>query len=1092
MAGYTYAFGPDGQKYSTEHALATAREGMPKFIQWVKDTQGLPQEGIDAMVQAITAKGDMIGRTPHYQFTPMGATKHTGSTGSAGPKYYKSGDYYVSSDALAQYYIQQAFNTKPQAITDPAQTAEADQNAIDLKNSQLASDFAKKAALAQKAAEAVEAEKEKENQQLAAEENELQYQEDFNKRYNDLILNATGDQVEYGNSKRLFIPDSADNQYKLSMWTSGNFNGTTLGDIVEDYERAQGAPTHLGLTAKDVVKSHYNDPNGNYYHFEGSGMTPLTYNNGLFSEEITGGWGNTGSVASVMEKAYEHALANGFKDYHKVGFGDMFLPYVGSTATDKIGKYTVLPKQEAIFGANDNNNLYVLSPDNKLLSVSLRDLSNEVNQLTDPEAKKLGQQQLYRLATMYAKNKDADFYQKMISAAPKFDTNGQVIVEPENVRFLNTAAKRQEIEAKKQNAEKKAEGGILKAQDGAVVEDIASYRADDLDNPVNQSYDMKVAKRAKQNNTPSYIQKAKERYVTTHVGENSEGSGELSNTDKLRLGTAVADLGSAIAAFAPTYGTAASAILGVGSTATNLFIDLADDAVTAGEAWGSAAAGLGLDAMGLIPGGGTASKISKIAKTLGKSASVILASSALQQVPEQYEAVKKLLTPGVDVTAADLRNAVNGLTTVLGGTAAAGRYMKTNKSTRKITNQDGIDSVAIKVKNQNGESRLLAFDGADATKIRQAEKNGNVEEVLKDLYQGNEVYTLDRTAETTSWLPSLQKGEDNKRHWTRTTKPGKVQLVDLTESASPFWSKNKNNYTPDQTTVNGSQQVLDLANLRQKYANDLAEANKAFTKAKGQEKAVTTLEQMIETNKNNQTAVNTTLDAVNKARQTYNTHKSAHDSDANLQKLHDEIEIAKQDLDKAKANTTTSIDAIQIKKNTGAPLTTEEKEVLTAQAILDQVVAEHNNKNAKYNLTKLDEEMKNAQAAYDAAMTEATKSQKVINALQDKHNGDLTKHIADLRASAAKHSKAYEDLVNLAKQGHFTEIDKKKISKLNDVELQNFIEVLTNEKGRSVLRKAAQAKTFTPTLDIANLNAGNFHKQGGQINFAKLKKRING
>ena len=32
MAGYTYAFGPDGQKYSTEHALATAREGMPKFI----------------------------------------------------------------------------------------------------------------------------------------------------------------------------------------------------------------------------------------------------------------------------------------------------------------------------------------------------------------------------------------------------------------------------------------------------------------------------------------------------------------------------------------------------------------------------------------------------------------------------------------------------------------------------------------------------------------------------------------------------------------------------------------------------------------------------------------------------------------------------------------------------------------------------------------------------------------------------------------------------------------------------------------------------------------------------------------------------
>jgi hypothetical protein len=55
------------------------------------------------------------------------------------------------------------------------------------------------------------------------------------------------------------------------------------------------------------------------------------------------------------------------------------------------------------------------------------------------------------------------------------------------------------------------------------------------------------------------------------------------------------------AAFVPGYGTAASAILGLGSTATNFGADLAD-----GQGlWGAtknAGFGLAADVMGLVPG----------------------------------------------------------------------------------------------------------------------------------------------------------------------------------------------------------------------------------------------------------------------------------------------------------------------------------------------------------------------------------------------------------------------------------------------------------------------------------------------------------
>ena len=101
--------------------------------------------------------------------------------------------------------------------------------------------------------------------------------------------------------------------------------------------------------------------------------------------------------------------------------------------------------------------------------------------------------------------------------------------------------------------------------------------------------------------------------MDTKVG--TPGNAKFSAMDKWRLANAGADILSMISAYVPVYGTAASAITGVGSTFSNLGADIAED----GFQWsdlGNFGLSLGMDAMGLIPGLGSFSKVGKIVKTL--------------------------------------------------------------------------------------------------------------------------------------------------------------------------------------------------------------------------------------------------------------------------------------------------------------------------------------------------------------------------------------------------------------------------------------------------------------------------------------------
>lgn len=163
------------------------------------------------------------------------------------------------------------------------------------------------------------------------------------------------------------------------------------------------------------------------------------------------------------------------------------------------------------------------------------------------------------------------------------------------------------------------------------------------------------------------------------AGERVPKSGELSTIDKVRIGSAITDIGSILAAFVPGYGTAASAIAGLGSTGANLYADISDDSVSGWQAAGNAGFGLLMDVAGLIPGLGAVGKAGKIAKTLKY---VLPTALTIWGVSENggdaIKAANKLMN-GQDLTVDDWKALSFGLQTIAGGT----RAVKGNKSVNR-------------------------------------------------------------------------------------------------------------------------------------------------------------------------------------------------------------------------------------------------------------------------------------------------------------------------------------------------------------------------------------------------------------------------
>ena len=210
---------------------------------------------------------------------------------------------------------------------------------------------------------------------------------------------------------------------------------------------------------------------------------------------------------------------------------------------------------------------------------------------------------------------------------------------------------------------------------------------------------------------------SKPQQTSTHKQENSPR--EMTAAD---IAAISADIGSIAASFVPGYGTAASAVLGIGSTLSNFISDVNDSNTSLGDALWNGAKGLGADAIGLVPGFGAGAKGWKIATRLAKYGTSILAGlntlDLAQNSPEIMNSFKKVLSLKVsDMNLQDWRNIQNGLSML----ATAGRLghgvavHKGYKGQLKVTNPKPTDTSVPKTHIEKAKAKLNSLKSKEST-----------------------------------------------------------------------------------------------------------------------------------------------------------------------------------------------------------------------------------------------------------------------------------------------------------------------------------------------------------------------------------------
>lgn len=183
----------------------------------------------------------------------------------------------------------------------------------------------------------------------------------------------------------------------------------------------------------------------------------------------------------------------------------------------------------------------------------------------------------------------------------------------------------------------------------------------------------------------------------------------FSTIDKVRLGTAAADAISAAAAFIPGYGTVASGVLGIGSTLTNIGADIADKSMSGWDVAGNALYGLGMDAVGLIPGMGATGKAAKIVRVLKPVSKLAMRTLQVYGMVHSAAAFNKLMSNPSDMSADDWRNLVTGLQAISG----EARYKGGKRAVSGATTQRDVADV------KTSTGRMATISKEDLDKLRE-------------------------------------------------------------------------------------------------------------------------------------------------------------------------------------------------------------------------------------------------------------------------------------------------------------------------------------------------------------------------------------
>ena len=259
-----------------------------------------------------------------------------------------------------------------------------------------------------------------------------------------------------------------------------------------------------------------------------------------------------------------------------------------------------------------------------------------------------------------------------------------------------------------------------------------------------------IAPKAQAKGVDIQTQEARDKYIDEDNKSVDNPNAGLTTAQMTRIGYAVLDLTSAISAFVPGYGTAISAGTGLVSTFGNLISDLTDDAVTAGQAWSNFGMNLGMDALGLIPGGGAASKMGKIVKTLKSVVPVMIAlpgvARMLADSPEIAASWKKAFDGnpedgGSKMTYQDYMNILQVLNVVAAGSnIAVNKYRSAKRSAKQS------DKLAVDVVDVNNQRKALILEGDDITKFKEANAKGEAQKFVDDI-EGPNKYRINEVTE---------------------------------------------------------------------------------------------------------------------------------------------------------------------------------------------------------------------------------------------------------------------------------------------------------------------------------------------------------
>ena len=270
----------------------------------------------------------------------------------------------------------------------------------------------------------------------------------------------------------------------------------------------------------------------------------------------------------------------------------------------------------------------------------------------------------------------------------------------------------------------KAEGGILKAQQGNVIDwNALNKRANEEMYERDRQAVLSKFKRIEEEEAAKKAAETKPSAANLTPEQKAARERKLAETgftgvDIARLGAIGADIASMI----PGLGG-----VGIAGTLANFGADIADDGLDSGD-WGRLAGNIGLDLVGFIPGLGAAAKGSRVLKNVVKWAPRLLSiATAGNYGPAGIQSLHKAINTPKDLTVDDYRNIAEVIKIAIGG----GRGIKRGIQSHNLKNAAKTGDYQITT--NKGEKKLTANQYNEIVSHKKlADQNAALQLLLKD------------------------------------------------------------------------------------------------------------------------------------------------------------------------------------------------------------------------------------------------------------------------------------------------------------------------------------------------------------------------